>query len=212
MIIKKMILFFIAVLNFGTTLAISGEAEDLVSKVEKSVREAKTIEIDFEEWFLWKMTDEENVLKGKLLMSGDEKFRIETEDQILISNGETLWTYNKPANRVLVDRLAETDEALLPRQLLLRYTEGYMVQKLPDESVYGKSCKVLLFMNKEGESYYTRWQVWIDPETHFPAKLMQEDLNGNQNIYFLKSVKAGIALDPHLFQFAIPEDAEVIEM
>ncbi|MBN2105302.1 outer membrane lipoprotein carrier protein LolA [bacterium] len=209
---RRNALLFTVIIILGTTYAVSGEAEKLLSKVEKSVREARTLEIVFEEQFVWKMTGEESVLNGTLKMSGDDKFRIETEDQILVSNGEKLWTYSKPANRVLIDRLAESDEALLPRQLLLRYTEGYTVEKLPDETVNKRPCIVLLFRDEEAESYYAKWQVWIDPDTFLPVKLMQEDLNGNQNIYHLNSVKKGVVLNDDLFQFTIPDSAEVIEM
>lgn len=209
---KKAAFFLMGVLFLGTTYAVSGEAETLLAKVEKSVREAETLEIVFQERFVWKMTEEENSLRGTLTMSGEDRFRIETEDQILVSDGETLWTYNQPANRVLIDRLAKTDEALLPRQLLLQYTEGYAVRKLPGEEVRGQSCEVLSFVDETGESYYAKWQIWIDPDTYLPVQLMQEDLNGNQNIYLLESVRTGVPLDADLFQFMIPGSAEVIEM
>jgi len=203
----------ISVIILGmTACATGGEAEQIVSKVGKTIREAKTLEIEFEERFIWKMTDEENVLKGTLMMSGDEKFRIETDDQLLVSDGETLWTYNKLANRVLIDQLANSDEALLPRQLLLQYTDGYLAQKLPSETVGGKVCDVLSFTDQDGESYYVKWQVWIDPDTYLPKKLMQEDLNGNMNIYILNSIRSGQTMDLDVFKFIIPEDAEVIEM
>jgi outer membrane lipoprotein carrier protein len=195
-------------------LNLNGAAEEqkIMDRVEKAVRNANTLSISFQEKFIWKMTGEENTLSGTLLMEGDDRFRIETEDQVLVSDGKTLWTYSRPANRVLIDKLAETEEALLPRQLLLQYTRGYSAARLPDENILGVPCTVLLFTDTEGTSYYSKWEIWIDPDTFLPKQLMQEDLSGNQNIYLLETIEPGVKIDPARFQFEIPEGAEVIEM
>jgi outer membrane lipoprotein-sorting protein len=204
--------------NIGTILILAvnlnGAAEEqkIMDRVEKTVRNANTLSISFQEKFIWKMTGEENTLSGTLLMAGDDRFRIETEDQMIVSDGKTLWTYSKPANRVLIDKLAETEEALLPRQLLLQYTRGYSATRLPDENILGVSCIVLLFTDTEGTAYYSKWKIWIDPDTFLPRQLMQEDLGGNQNIYLLETIEPGVKIDPARFRFEIPDGAEVIEM
>ncbi|MBN1779755.1 outer membrane lipoprotein carrier protein LolA [bacterium] len=205
----------IVLIMLGTLLpraADGGDAEKLVEQVEKAVKAAKTLEIVFQEKYVWEMTGEENMIEGSLVMSGDDRFRVETEDQILVSDGTTLWTYSKPAHRVLIDRLAETDEALLPRQLLLQYTQGHVPRKLQPEKIDGVTCEVLLFTDSEGRSFFKKWQVWIDPGTSLPKRLLQEDLNGNQNIYEIKSIRTGIDIGKDVFHFEIPEGAEVIDM
>jgi outer membrane lipoprotein-sorting protein len=190
----------------------AGEAEKLVSQAEKAVQNAKTLEIVFRENFYWKLTGEENVLKGKLIMSGDDRFRIETDDQVLVSNGINLWTYSKPSNRVLIDKLSKTQEALLPRELLMKYTKGYAAVQLAPEELEGQKYHVLQFTDPEQKSFYVKWKVWLHPDTYLPKKLLQEDLNGNQNVYYLESIRTGVSVNPLVFEFNIPEGAEVIEM
>ena len=201
-------------LSLILALGLYGDTEEqkIMDRVEKAVQNASTLSIRFTEKFIWKMTGEENKLNGTLLMAGDDRFRIETEDQILVSDGKTLWTYSKPANRVLIDKLAQTEESLLPRQLLLQYTKGYSAKRLPDETVLGIHCIVLLFTDTEGTSYYSKWELWVDPDTYLPRQLMQEDLSGNQNIYLLESVETGVKIDPDRFRVKIPEGADVIQM
>ena len=201
-------------LSLILALSLFGDTEEqkIIERVEKAVRSASTLSIHFTEKFIWKMTGEENTLSGTMLMAGEDRFRIETEDQILVSDGKTLWTYSKPANRVLIDKLAQTEESLLPRQLLLQYTKGYSAKRLPDETVLGIHCIVLLFTDTEGTSYYSKWELWVDPDTYLPRQLMQEDLSGNQNIYLLESVETGVKIDPDRFRFKIPEGADVIQM
>ena len=148
------------ILILAVNLNGSAEEQKIMDRVEKTVRNANTLSISFQEKFIWKMTGEENTLSGTLLMAGDDRFRIETEDQTIVSDGKTLWTYSKPTNRVLIDKLAETEEALLPRQLLLQYTRGYSATRLPDENILGVSCIVLLFTDTEGSSYYSKWKIW----------------------------------------------------
>lgn len=186
--------------------------KEIIRNVERKLTSAKTVKADFEETYFWKLTGEEQAIKGVLLLEGKDRFRVTTEDQVIVSDGETLWTYSKPSHRVLIDRLEKSDNTILPRQLLFQHTKDYQARVSGEESVAGKACHVLVFTAETGDVFITRIKVWVDKKEWIPWKVEQVDLNENRTVYLLSDVQVGIPLDGKLFRFQIPEGAEVIDM
>ena len=184
----------------------------IIQNVEKKLTSAKTAKVDFEETYIWELTGEEQSLKGELLLEGKDRFRVTTEDQVIVSDGKTLWTYSKPSHRVLIDRLANSDNALLPRQILFQYTRDYQARVSGEEIVLGKPCHVLTFTSETGDVFITQIKIWVEKIEWIPLKVEQTDLNENQRIFLLHDVQIGVVVDEKNFQFTIPDGAEVIDM
>jgi outer membrane lipoprotein-sorting protein len=186
--------------------------EKVIKNVEEALRKAKTLKIVFEEMYLWELTGEEQSLKGELLLEGEDRFRVTTEDQIIVSDGDTLWTYSKPSHRVLIDRLTNSDNTILPRQILLQYTREYRSRLAGEEEILGKSCHLLDFTAETGDVFFTRVKVWVDKARWLPRKIEQIDLNENRTIYLIHEIQTGVPLEEGMFRFSIPDGAEVINM
>ena len=186
--------------------------QKVIQNVEKKLQSKKAIRVVFEEKYIWKLTGESHVLAGELIMSGENQFRVTTEDQIIISNGINLWTYSKPSNRVLIDLLNESEDALLPHQIFFQYTEEYNVRSAGDEEIHNTHCIILEFTSSTGDDFIPKVRVWIDQDEWLPKKVEQEDLNGNVTQYSLNTVELISEIDSDIFEFLIPKDADVIEM
>lgn len=184
----------------------------IIRNVEKKLTSAKTVRIKFQETYAWKLTGEEQTLTGELLLEGKDRFRITTEDQIIVSDGDTLWTYSKPSHRVLIDRLSKSENTLLPRQILLQYTREYHARVAGEETIAGKACYVLLFRPNSGDTFMDQIRVWIDQKEWVPVKIEQTDLGGNRTTYHLREILMNPSIVRGAFQFSIPEGAEVINM
>ncbi len=184
----------------------------IVQNVEKKLTSAKSVKVIFQQTYIWQLTGEEQSLKGELFLQGEDKFHITTEDQVIVSDGETLWTYSKPSHRVLIDRLSNSDNTLLPQQILFQYTKSYFSKTIKEESISGNNCIVLMFTTETGNTFFPEVRVWIEQGTWIPRKIEQIDINDNRTIYDLDSVEFDLPVDPTVFHFIIPEGAEVIDM
>ena len=184
----------------------------VISNVEKALISAKTVRVVFEEKYIWKLAGEEQSLKGELLLEGEDRFRVTTEDQIIVSDGDILWTYSEPSHRVLIDRLVNSDNTLLPRQFLFHYKKDYRSRLLGEEVILGRSCYVLEFTAETGDVFFTQINVWVDKMEWVPRKIEQIDLNENRTIYLLNEIEVGVTLKKDSFQFKIPDGADVIDM
>ena len=184
----------------------------ILQDVEKTLTEAGTFQADFVQDFLWKMTGEKQSLSGKISLMGEDRFFVETEDQIIISDGKTLWMYNKIANRVLIDKLINSDETLLPRQILLKHTDDYIGLVQREEKVEGEWCYLLHLTAHTEDTFIPIVKVWVQKNKWVPARIEQIDINDNITTYHLNNIVTGLPLDKKIFTFTMPEGAEVIDM
>jgi len=205
---------FVFILMLTTLLSFAGDIspKKIIDKVEETLSAAGNIRVHFTETFLWKLTGEKQSLSGELIMDNNDRFHITTEDQIIVSDGKTLWTYSKPSNRVLIDKLNTGDDALLPRRIFFHYTKDYDVRLSKEEEIEKTVCYLLEFDAQPGETFFPRVRVWIDKKTWIPKKIEQIDLNGNKTIFSLNEVKLEKTEPNDIFKFTIPKDVEVIRM
>lgn len=185
---------------------------EIIRNVEKTLLSDKTVRIQFEQTYHWNLTGEEQSIKGELLLEGDDRFRVTTDDQIMVSNGKTLWTYSKPSNRVLIDVLSKSSNTLLPRQVLFKYTQDYASRVTGEELVAERQCFVIEFTTKTGDVFFPKIMVWVDKKEWVPRKIEQTDINENVSVYFLHDVEIGAPLPKDIFSFVIPDGVDVVEM
>ncbi len=184
----------------------------IIQNVEKKLDSTISIRIVFKQTYIWELTGEEQSIEGELLLQGDDRFHVTTEDQVIVSDGQTLWTYSKPSQRVLIDRLSDSDNTLLPRQILFQYTRSYTSRMVGEETLLGKACAVVMLTEESGDAFFPKVTVWIEQDTWIPRKVEQIDINDNRTIYELTSLQFDVPADRSIFEFVIPEDTEVIDM
>ncbi len=184
----------------------------VMKNVEKKLTATTTIRVEFEETYVWKLTGEKQTMKGELLMKGYDKFYVKTEDQLIVSDGKTLWTYTVPSNRVLIDILENSDEELLPRQILFQFTKKYN-SRLAGEVRFNKyDCYIIHLTSESPDVLIPEIKVWVDKKEWIPRKIEQIDLDENSTIYILSEVELNYKLNDEIFKFKIPAGSEVIDM
>lgn len=193
-------------------MAAADSPEDIIRKVEQAIASGSGFRIQFEEIYLWSLTGEENRLQGKMLLGQNNRFRIETGDQTIVSDGHTLWTYSQPDHRVLIDRIEETDQSLLPMQIFFRFIREYEAEYRGEETLQGMDCHVLKFRAKKEDELISEIMVWVDDDHWLPRRIEQTDLSGNQSVYVLKEIETADMTDASRFTFSIPDGADVIDM
>ena len=186
--------------------------DKVMEKVEKKMNSDATFHIFFTQTYVWEMTDETSSIEGDLKLEGEDRFRITTPDQIIVSNGKKMWTYSIDANRVLVDNISSSTETLLPKQIFFHYRQDYLQTMTPDEEINSHKCYVIVFQSQSGDEYFPKIRAWIDQELWLPRQIEQTDINNNRSIYTFKQILSEIKFPKDTFEFIPPPSAEVIEL
>jgi len=186
--------------------------QEIIEKVEQTFYKQKSLYAVFQETYIWGLTGEEQTVKGELLLEGDKKFFISTGDQIIVSDGTILKTYNQVENQVLIDRLETTEDDLLPSRILFKYKQQYDSRLLGEEAIQGEKCYEILFTPSEGDLFYNEVHVWVDAQRWIPRKIEQKSIDGNTTVYLLTEIKLGVEVQNSDFTLDAPENAEIIDM
>ncbi|HDI51829.1 MAG TPA: outer membrane lipoprotein carrier protein LolA [Bacteroidetes bacterium] len=190
----------------------NSKAKEIIRKVQQKFTKAQTLEAEFTQTFHWTMVDEVQTFNGKLLIGPGDKFRIETQEQFIICDGKTVWTYDIPNNQVIIDDLQKTESTLLPKKLLVKYSKEFSAKLLGKETIGGFLCYHLQLLPHTEDNYIQKMDVWIDGKQWITRRLSYVDVNQNVTTYEIKNMILGKKLSNDLFQFQFPPQVEVIDM
>jgi outer membrane lipoprotein carrier protein len=190
----------------------AADSSTIIENVRKVLTEKVTVTARFEEQFLWQMVGENQTIRGEFELKGDTHFRITTDDQVIVSDGKTLWTYSGTAKRLLIDKMENTDNEWLPQALFLKTQKDYRHRVSGEEEVLGRKCIIVTFDAVQEDTYFPKMKMWVDAETFIPARIEQVDISKNRTVYTLSEVRTGVPIEDSVFQFKAPEDTEIIDL
>ncbi len=188
------------------------KAETIVSKIRQTYEQLESLKGDFEQQYTWSLAGETQVLNGTLYLKKGDRYRVETPNQMIITDGKTVWTYSLDKKQVFVDNLEKSKDNPLPRDLIIKYTHDFKPKLLRSEKVGAADCYVLALTPHDENSFIRSVTAWIDKSTWLAARIEQVDINDNKTVYVLKNPQRNVPLADALFTFDIPADTEVVDM
>lgn len=188
------------------------KANDIVNKIRQTYEKLESLRSDFEQQFTWSLAGETQVLNGTLYLKKGDRYRVETPNQMIITDGKTVWTYALDKKQVYVDNLEKSRDNPLPRDLIVKYTRDFKPKLLRSEKFDEADCYVLSLTPSDENSFIRSVTAWIDKSTWLAVRIEQTDISDNKTVYLLKNVQRNVPLADGLFTFNIPTGAEVVDM
>jgi len=211
--VRVLLLLPILVLFFSKTVATAQEkAEELVAKIRQTYEKLESLKGDFEQQYTWSLAGETQVLNGTLYLKKGDRYRVETPNQMIITDGKTVWTYSVDKKQVIVDHLEKSKDNPLPRDLVLKYTHDFKPRLLRSEKIGAADCYVLALTPRDEDAFVQTVTAWIDKSTWLALRIEQVDINDNKTVYLLKNAQRNLPLADGLFSLNIPDDVEVVDM
>ena len=207
--ISRVFIAIIVLLTSVNAASVTKIVKELQDKYEKITNlSAEFVQID-----KFKLTGSQTETTGKIFIKDGVKYRLETEDQIIVTDGQTVWTYSIFNNQVLVDRVKEGDGSLLPRDLLFRYPRDYFASLLDEVELDGEDYYILRLDPKEGvHGFIKTMKIWVNSDSYMISKIEYTDFNDNISYFEIKQVDIDTKLNDSLFQLEIGEGVNVIDL
>ncbi len=187
------------------------DAAKIIKKTRAKYESIKYLSLRFQQRFEWTLTGEVQELRGQVFVAPGDRYRVETSTQVIVSDGKTLWTYNKPTHQVIVDNLGTQRNPLL-RDLILRYTQDYRATLAGEDTVAGRKCWVLELSASDQGEFVPQIKVWVDKREYIIWQVEEKDANGNVNRYKITVFEEPSTLPDRLFHFKVPEGVEVVDL
>ncbi|MBL7803633.1 MAG: outer membrane lipoprotein carrier protein LolA [Saprospiraceae bacterium] len=139
------------------------EAKKILDNIRKKYEGYKSFELAFT-LTLEVPGQAQEVQKGTTAQAGNQ-FRLDMDDQVIVSDGKTTWVYVKKNNEVQINDAAPGDQSefLTPKELLRRYQKGDFLYAITEKStVGGKLLTHIEFKPVSRNSEYSKIRVSVD--------------------------------------------------
>ena len=210
---KKIIFLTFTILLFLSANAQKDKkATEILDKVIENTESYKTFKVDF----VYKMYNEKSNIdesKEGILFVCKEKYRLLISNQMVISDGETIWTYLISDKEVMIGSAEENEEAITPSNLLNSYQEDYKSKFVKETTIRGKKVEIIELKPLKGKTY-SLIKVTIDKMKKQLVDFTIYDKNGSEYSYQINKFITNISLSDTTFTFSEKDypDVDFIDM
>ncbi|MEI6409309.1 MAG: outer membrane lipoprotein carrier protein LolA [Bacteroidota bacterium] len=178
-------------------------AKKVLDKIRKKYEGYKTVEAAFS-LTLDVPTKPKDVQKGVIGQEGD-KFRLDMDQQTIVSDGKTTWVYLKNNNEVQINNAdpAGSDNGFMtPKDLLKRYQKGDFLYALTDKAMEnGKLLSQIEFKPKDKSSEYSKFRLSVDEKTSEIKSILAFHKDGSRYTFVITRLNTSKAFNADYFKF-----------
>jgi len=208
----KFILVFLAFALVRNLSFAGDDPEDVLSHLEKKYDKIKDAFASFTQDVVFGVTKNEQTFKGKLWMKKGNKYRLEFEDETIVTDGSSVWSFSKSNNQVLIDKYRDDPKSFSPDKVLVNVPKQYSATVLSREKIEDRETIVLKLVAKEQSSNLKWMKVWVDPDEWLMERIQILDVSDNLTTYFINGLKLNTGLADGQFEFQVPKGIDVIDL
>ncbi len=210
-VFSAVLVSWLIVLPGGDCQALSPQGA--MKKLRKRYRSVKTLQAHFVEMFEWAMTGETVRREGSLVITADDRFRIDTPEQLIVSDGETVFRYNRTTSKVIIEPVGGDKQEMLPRRMMLGFADEFKATALAELPVAGRpGFRLDMIPDDPEEVMITGATLWVSAADLVVRRLKLVDLNGNSTTYILSDVSFDLPVDSTVTTFVVPDGVELFDL
>jgi len=184
------------------------KANDILKQLSENTRSYETMDVDFDFNFVNLSQDINEAQKGNIKIHKN-KFRLNLNQQLIISDDSTQWIFLKESNELQIMEYDSEDDMLSPNKLFTIYEKGY-------KSNYVETTEsnhvIDLFPIESNE--FKNIQIQVDINKIQLKKIILFDKNGGSFSYVITRFETNNDLASELFKFNVEDynDIEIIDL
>ena len=97
---------------------------------------------------------------GKISVKG-EMYKLEMEEQMVINNGTTVWTYLPDVNEVNIDNYDPDEDEMSPSKIYDAYKNGYKYVLLSEQNVNGAACSEIDLIPNDRDAQFFKIKLLV---------------------------------------------------
>jgi len=138
--------------------------------------------------------------KGKITVKG-EKFRLLLDDQEIINNGATVWTYLPGAKEVNIDNFDPGSDEINPTKIFDMYKKGFKYLYLADKTEGGVVVEEVDLVPEKKDAQYFKIKMMIVKKDKSIQSWTMFDKSGNRYKYTITKFTPNVKLEDSFFTF-----------
>lgn len=202
----------IALLLFQSAIVQCQDVEDVLERLQKKYESIRDLYASFTQVVRFGVTQSTQTFSGKLWMEKGNKVRIELDQQTIVTDGKSVWTYSELNRQVLIDRFRDDPKALTPDKVLVNVPKEYFSTIIGKDRIDETETLILKLVPKDRKSLIKSMKVWVNTAEWLMVKVEVLDVSDNQTTYITKDLKMNAGISNQLFHFDVPPDVEVVDL
>lgn len=189
------------------------QASDILNQVTEKTMSYASIQMEFTYQMENPDANINETTLGNVLVSG-EKYRLEVAGQLVICNGETLWTVIKDAEEVQINEVYEDDESFSPTKMLTDYSKDYKSKLDTKVNELNGIDVFLLELTPIEKKSFKKVNLYVIKEKMQPYQMEIFDFNNSVYTYTLTTFLPNVEISDKDFTFVEADfpDFDIIDM
>jgi len=192
--------------------AADDDAQAIIGRLQKKYDAIRDAAVNFTEVVRFGVTQTEQTFGGKFFMKRGNKYRIELEQETIVTDGSTVWSFSKLNNQVLIDKYKEDPKSFSPDKVLVNVPANYIAELLGRDTVASHETDQIKLVPKDTKGNVKWIKVWVDRDELLMRKMQILDMSDNLTTYNIGEIRLNRAMSDSEFEFQPPKTAEVIDL
>lgn len=197
-------------LVFGSS-AHAQDADEIFERLKEKYRSIESLRAEFSQTMTSSFTDDEATSTGLLIASG-EQYRVEMEEQTLVTDGDVTWVYMPSQKQVLINDYSADEQTFSVNEFLFNYDEKFDLSNVETSTLNGERHYILALEPKSKDAFFTEATLSMRARDNVITRLRVVDVNGTTMVFDLTNIQLNPALEADVFSFIPPKGTEVIDL
>lgn len=174
------------------------------NQLKTTFQQGDIFEAEFTHTYFDSYTNESVSSDGQIWI-GEKEYKLESDNQILVVNGDTSKVYDSYRNRLIISDYFEEDDDFAPSRMLNGVDSTYTVKEIETESGQTK----IELKTDDDFALFVLVEIIINDDG-IPVSIEAQDYSENIITTYFKAGKF-IQNEGQIFQPKYPKDAEIID-
>jgi len=152
--------------------------------------------------------------EGEVVIKG-EKFKLIMDEQEVVNNGETIWTYLPDVNEVTIDNYDPETADINPTKILNAYKKGFKYLYMEDITEAGQTYEIVDLVPENGkDSQFFKIRLMVSKVGMTLKSWTMFDKTGNKYTYNVENFSTKVNPVDSYFVFDVSKykDIEIIDL
>ena len=209
---KKLLLTVSILIAAGlTAFAGTPTASEIIKNVQKKYNQTNDAVIQFTQTVVYPLSKISKTIKGTLYLEKGNKYRIETGDKVMVTDGKTSWIYMPGSKQVIIDNFRDDKNTVSPDKFLLNVPSDYFAILLSTQKNDNGDTYTLRLTPKSDNSFIRSIKIVVNGDwTVHSAEI--SDMNDTRYTYTVDGLKTNTGLSDSEFEFVPPKSTQVVDL
>lgn len=208
---RLLVILTLLVLAVAPSFAETPTAMQIVKSVQDRYNHIEDATIKFTQTITFPLSKVSRTITGTLYLKKGNKYRIDTKEKVIVTNGKISWVYLPESRQVLIDNFRDDKNTITPDKFLLNVPSDYFAVLLSAKESDKGELYTLRLTPKSDNSFIRSIRIVIDSSWAVRSAEIS-DMNDTRYTYTVDSLKVNTGIPNSEFEFVPPKGAQVVDL